>query len=216
MTRLEETGLCPAENAPDTVSDFFSYDRFQILWRDLCAPEKQTFFTPSPSGAFLGIRNLRGEMADGRRATVNLAFLANAYEMADLRRIALSVLGDFPAFRRQTLSWLSIGGVCSYEIRTDAFRKWMDHCRESGCLRRLASPKSRAAKLLLWMQRVEEPRFETDLLRLAVYTATWKDASATLGEGLAWKLKHPCALTPEEFETIFTDQAPLWELTAES
>jgi len=216
MTRLEKTGLSPITDVPDTVRDFFSYDRFQILWRDLCPTGGQTFFRPIYRGAFLGIRNLRGEMADGRRATANLAFLADAEEETDLRRIALSVLGDFPSFNRKILSWLSVDSTFGYRINAEAFEGWMASARESGCLRRLAAPKSPAAKLLLWMQRVEEPRFESDLLRLAVYTSTWKAAAAALGGGLAWKLKHPCALTPEEFDTIFSAQAPLWELTAES
>lgn len=215
MTRLVEGQLLPVETVPEKVEEFFSYDRFQVLWYDLCEREEQKLWKPQPNGAFFGLRNLRGEMADGRRCTANLLLIADTDEMTDLRRVALSVLGDYPEFERQFTGWLRVGGQ-SYELNTEAFSRWMASCTQAGHLERFAGPKSKASDLLFWMQRVEEPRIETELLRLAVYTSGWKDVQQVMGQGMAWKLKHPCALTPEEFENVFVREAPLWELSAET
>lgn len=215
MTRLVSGELLPAETVPENVEAFFSYDRFQALWYDVCSQQEQKLWKPQPDGMFFGLRNLRGEMADGRRCTANLLLIADGEETTSLRRIALTVLGDYPAFQRQLTGWLRVGGH-SYELNIQAFSQWMETCSHYGRLERLVQPETRAASLLAWMQRVEEPKLETDLLRLAVYTSGWKDIQQVMGKGIAWKLKHPCALTPEEFETVFIREAPLWELSAES
>lgn len=215
MTRLESGELLPAETVPENVEAFFSFDRFQALWYDVCSQQEQTLWKPQPYGSFFGLRNLRGEMADGRRCTANLLLMADADEVTDLRRIALSVLGDYPKFQQQFTGWLRVGGH-SYELNTQSFSRWMEACSHAGHLERFAGPNTRASHLLAWMQRVEEPKLATDLLRLAVYTSSWKDIQQIMGKGIAWKLKHPCALTPEEFEEVFIREAPLWELSAGS
>lgn len=215
MTRLADGQLMPVEDIPQKVEEFFSYDRFQILWYDLCEQETQKLWKPQPNGMFFGLRNLRGQMTDGRGCTANLLLFADSDEVAALRRIALSILGDYPAFERQFTGWLSVGG-CSYELNTQAFCAWMDACSEASQLERYADPKSKAANLLFWMQRVEEPHIELELLRLAVYTGSWKDVQSVMGQRVAWMVKHPCALSPEEFESIFVREAPLWELSADT
>ncbi len=215
MTRLDNDRLVPVETVPETVESFFSYDHFQVLWHDLCGGSERKLWKPHPYGMFFGLRNLQGEMEDGRRCTANIVMVANFSEMAKLRRIALSILGDYPGFKRQLTGWLRIGGH-SYELNTGAFTRWMESCAGAASLHRLAAPKSKASNLLSWMQRVEEPRLETELLRLAVYTSSWKDLQIVMGQGMAWKVKHPCALTPEEFEDVFINAAPLWELSADS
>lgn len=215
MTRLVDGQLHPVETVPANVEEFLSYDHFQALWYDLCDPKEQKLWKPLTSGMIFGLRNLRGEMADGRRCTANILWIADANEMPNLRRIALSVLGDYPAFERQFTGWLRVGGH-SYELNTEAFSRWMASCTGANHLNRFAAPKSKAADLLFWMQRVEEPRVETELLRLAVYTGSWKDVRNVMGQGMAWKLKHPCALTPEEFDNIFIREAPLWELSIDA
>lgn len=215
MTRLVNGQLQPVEEIPEKAENFFSYDRFQVLWYDCCDEEEQKLWKPQPQGMFFGLRSLRGEMADGRRCTANMLMIADVEEITDLRRIALSVLGDYPAFERMFTSWLRVGGL-SYELNTEEFSKWMETSAEADCLNRFAEPKSKASNLLFWMQRVEDPRVETELLRLAVYTSSWKDVQSVMGQGLAWRLKHPCALTPEEFENVFIREAPLWELSADT
>lgn len=212
MTKLMDGQLVPAGSVPEKVEVFFSYDRFQALWYDLCTQENQKLFNPQPYGTFFGLRNLRGQMADGRGCTANMVIIADAYEMTALRRIALSVLGDYPAFERRLTSWLRVGGH-SYELNLEAFCGWMDSCAAASRLDRFADAKSQASNLLLWMQRAEAPRMETELLRLAVYTGSWKDVREVMGQGMAWKLKPSCALSPDEFEDIFVGGAPLWALS---
>ena len=212
MTRLVNGQLQPVETVPENVEAFFSYDRFQVLWYDFCDEEVQTLWRPQPRGMFFGLRNLRGEMADGRRCTANLLLIADADEMTDLRRLALTILGDYPTFERQFTSWLRVGGH-SYELNTQAFCTWMEECSGASHLERYAGPGSKASKLLFWMQRTDQPNLETDLLRLAVYTSGWRDLRQVMGSGVAWKLKHPCALSPDEFDAVFIGEAPLWELS---
>lgn len=211
MTRLEGKQLQPVEAVPEPVEAFFSYDRFQVLWYDRCSAE-QKLWKPQPDGMFFGLRGLRGRMEDGRGCTANLLLTAGEEEMAHLRRLALTVLGDYPAFERQFTGWLRPGGL-SYELNTEAFVSWMEGCGQAARLARFTDPKEKVSNLLLWMQRVEQPRLENELLRLAVYTSDWKDVQQVMGQGIAWKLKHPCALTPEEFEKEFVGKAPLWELS---
>ena len=211
MTHLKDNQLLPITDVPEIVGDFFSYDRFRVLWYDMCSEDKKQFWKPKPEGMFFGIRNIFGEMADGRKCTANLLIITNADEIPDLRRIALSVLGDYPAFEGQFSGWLRAGGS-SYELNIGAFSGWIDAYRKTDTLHRFISSKSRASNLLPWMQRAKDPYLETDLLRLAVYTSAWQDIQQTMGNGMAWRIKHPCALDVEEFENIFIREAPLWEL----
>ena len=141
MTRLVNGQLQPVETVPENVEAFFSYDRFQVLWYDFCDEEVQTLWRPQPRGMFFGLRNLRGEMADGRRCTANLLLIADADEMTDLRRLALTILGDYPTFERQFTSWLRVGGH-SYELNTQAFCTWMEECSGASHLERYAGPGS--------------------------------------------------------------------------
>ena len=212
MTRLEGGALMAVQSVPEYVEEFFSYDRFQVLWYDLCSGEERKLWKPQTSGMRFGLRSLRGVMADGRRCTANVLFVADEAEMTGLRRIALSVLGDYPEFERRLTGWLRVGG-CSYELNVAAFNSWMEGCTNAALLSRFADTQSKASRMLQWMQRAEEPRLETELLRLAVYTSNWKDVRQVMGQGLVWKLKHPCALSLEEFEQAFIEEAPLWELS---
>lgn len=212
MTQLVNEQLQPVETVPENVEAFFSYDRFQVLWYDFCDKEVQTLWRPQPCGMFFGLRNLRGEMADGRRCTANMLLIADTEEMTELRRVALTILGDYPAFQRLFTGWLRVGGH-SYELNTQAFCTWMEDCTATTHLERYAPARSKASNLLFWMQRTDQPNLETDLLRLAVYTSSWRDLRQVMGSGVAWKLKHPCALSPDEFDVVFIGEAPLWELS---
>lgn len=210
MTRLVNGQLTPAQTVPDKVREFFSYDRFQVLWYDSCESKDRKLWKPQPDGMFFGLRNLRGEMADGRRCTANMLLIAPGDEMTELRPVALAILGDYPKFQRQFTGWLSVGGD-SYELDTEAFGRWMKGCRQALRMDGVTQTKSKVTELLFRMARTEQPRLETDLLRLAVYTSGWKDLQQVMGRGVAWKIKHPCALTPDAFEKLFITEAPLWQ-----
>ena len=78
MTQLVNRELRPVDAVPEIVESFFSYDRFQLLWHDLFVKEGQKLWKPQPNGMLFGLRNLRGEMADGRRCTANILLIADS------------------------------------------------------------------------------------------------------------------------------------------
>ena len=211
MTQLVENTLVPVNEIPNHVENFFSLDRFQILWYDVCDKSKKTFFKPMTNGSYFGVRNIFGKMADGRDITVNLFIIANEDEMSWLRKIALTILGDYPSFQRMLTSWFCIGG-CSYELDVCKFTEWLENCRICKHLKRLAPAESKAVQILKWLRGIDLPATEWELLRLAVYTMNWKDIKTVMGNGITWKIKHPCLLSCEQFEQEFISKAPLWNL----
>lgn len=216
MTRMEDGELVPAEregeSLPGPVRDFFSYDRFLFLWRDLCHRVDRPWQQPCCTGGFCGLRELEGRMADGRRGTVNMAFLAGQEEETLLRRAVLTMLGDYDGFAEKIFSWLSVGGPCGYRLNGGAFDSWLAGCGEKGRLRRLVPPEDQAARLLPFLQSTRPPRLERETLRLAACTCGWKEISGAMGSQAMWYLRPRCALTREEFTAAFTGRGPVWEL----
>lgn len=141
LTRLENEQLVAADfsSLPPVVEEFFSYDRFRFLWRDLCHELEKTLEQPEITGSFCGIREMKGNMRNGRSGTVNMAIYANANELTLMRRVVLSILGDFDAFREMLFQWLSAGGDCSYQLDGAAFRRWLEECSSHTHLRRFRS-----------------------------------------------------------------------------
>lgn len=214
LTRLDGDSLVPTalSELPELAETFFSYDRFQLLWRDINGG-KASFLKPSIDGSFLGIRGLLGSFSDGRRGTVNMALYAADGELPWLRRIALTVLGDFDAFREFILRCLSVGGPCSYQLDVRALTQWLQACGQRTKLHLQVEKKDPAARLLPNMQLAANPMMEPELLHLAVCTCSWEKIYKSMGTPLMWLLKPRCALTTQEFETIFTGRGPVWELT---
>ena len=215
LSSIEENGLQPVHSwstVPKCVTDFFSYDRFQILWRDLSAPQTSMFAKHEITGGFLGIRNMNGHMADGRKGTVNIAFFAEAHELTELRRVALSVFGDYGAFVGKIFGLLTVGGECSYQLDTAAFQLWLGQCTQNNKLKKLRENDDAANQLLVYMQERDQVVVEPQLLHFAVSTSDWKTIYKTMGEHKLWYFKPKCVITIGEFEQIFRGQGPLWEL----
>lgn len=214
LTRLEENGLVPAEEGqqvPEIIWEFFSYDRYSFLWRDLCPPVKQPWQRPQCTGSFCGVRNLRGSMADGRNGTVNLAFLAEPEEEALLRRTALAILADYSGFRSMIFAWLSVGEPCGYRLDAPAFQDWLRRCGSAGQLRRLVAADAPAARLLSSLQCMQPPRLERDTLRLAACTCAWREIYEAAGSRPIWRLRPQNAITQEQFDAAFSS-GPVWTL----
>lgn len=211
MTRLDGEKLVPAplDLLPGIAADFFSFDRFQVLWRDR-SRENGSWLLPKPDGSFLGIRNLNGITSSGRSCTINLAFNAESEEITALQRIGLTIFGDFDAFRSMILRWFSIGGPCSYQINGAAFSDWLRECTGMNRLIPATDPEEPAIKLLPYMCRAEPAKLETEFLRLAVCTSSWKEIYKTMGHSLLWLRKPPNVLTLEEFGEAFTQRGALW------
>lgn len=213
LTRFENEQLVAADfsSLPPVVEEFFSYDRFRFLWRDLCYELEKPLDQPEIIGSFCGIREMKGIMRDGRSGTVNMAIYADAHELTLMRRVVLSILGDFDTFRGTLFQWLSAGGDCSYQLDGAAFQRWLEECGSRTHLRPV-SKQSAAASLLPNLQRNTTPRLERDLLRLAVCIRSWKELSETMGSRLMWGLKPRCVLMEQEFTKAFSGHGPVWTM----
>lgn len=214
LTRLEGNALVPVafHDLPKIAENFFSIDQFLVLWRDLCA-EDAKWINPEVSGGFFGLRGLRGNMSDGRESSVNLAFYADREELPLLRKTALTILGDFDAFRAMVFAWLSVGGPCSYQLDCSALHAWLSHCGEITKLQRLVAETDAAVQLLPWMQRQQPPVTERELLRLGVCTCDWKEIGKTMGHKWVWIAKPRNVLTTSEFDAAFKGRGKLWNTT---
>lgn len=214
LTRLQGDTLVPADGisgtaAPEQVRDFFSYDRFRILWRDFCAEEGGILF-PVPAMCFFGIRGLEGIMSD-RRASVNLAVTAGWDEFFSVKHFVLSVLGDFDAFSLKLLQCLSVGGKCGYELNREAFERyggeWFRKCAgtDMQAAGRLCVPETDpAGALLLRLQKTDNvPKTERDLLHFAVCSMDWAAAVSGFEHKWLWKLPPKCVVNQEEFAEHF-------------
>ncbi len=216
MTQLSGDELAvPIQSAPQVVDDFFSYDMFDVLWYDIPMNSDFKFWKPETDGAFFGVRNLCGESSDGRKMTVNMAITAEESEMTSIRRIALAVLGDYPSFEKKITGCFYIDGS-SYALKTDAFYGWINAAEKTQSVTRCVPAQSKVSSMLMRMKRAEEPLTESDLLRLAVYTSDRKDIRKITGDGLVWKMKHPCIVSSSEFYDLFSKQAPVWRLSSEN
>lgn len=215
MTRLEGNDLIPAafHELPKIAEEFFSIDRFLVLWRDLTV-EDADWLKPDIIGSFFGLRGLHGTMSDGRSGTVNLAFYADVEELPLLRKTALTILGDYDSFQQKMFAWLKAGGACSYQLNCGAFQDWLLHCGQMNKLRRLSGETEPAIRLLPKLQRQHPPVVETELLRLAVCTSDWKEIRNTMGHNPLWYIKPRSVLTQDAFFEAFTGRGALWELTA--
>ena len=213
MTQLAGETLIPCAAPPQIVDEFFCYDRFRILWKDLIAPNERTWFRPDPIGSFFGIRNLVGAVEDGRQGYANLAFLTeSASEIPALRRIALSVLGDVARFAQMILSMIHIGGACSYQLDGKHFLEWMSECTLASRLKLMIPGKDPAAEIIKRISRRNQLRIETDLLYFAVVSSCWKDVYRELGSNPLWRIKPAAAFTTTEFSAHFLERGPLWYL----
>lgn len=212
MTQLEGASLVPAKDIPNEVYEFFSYDRYQVLWRDQPSKEGWSRKHRGTEGSFFGIRNISGKNPENRGFVINLCVLASKEEESCLRRMALSVLGDLSGFERLLLSWMKVGGACSYELNAEAFYKWLDARTRCSQFVPLGMDRAAFKKLLPSLVRADEPKKEKDLLRLAVYTSSPDDIVGLMGDSRVWRSRLPNVIGTSEFTALFRGEKPLWEI----
>jgi len=212
MTQVEGNTLIPAKNIPCEVSEFFSYDRYQVLWRDLPSAKGWSRRSRETEGSFLGIRNISGRNIENRKFVVNFCIIASKEEENRLRKAALTILGDYVKFEMQMLSWLKVGGECSYELNFTAFSKWLEDCSSNNQLVPVKMERSAFKKLLPLLTRSKAPSSEKELLRLAVYTSSRDDIIKLMGDKRIWRSRLENLIGTSEFSTLFKDNSPLWEI----
>lgn len=212
MTELKGEELVPADSLVPKAEEFFSFDRYKLLWCDTCSNGEIKKSKPSADGAFFGMRNIYGTKGDGRYFIINTAFVAEEREMPSIQRLALHVLSDPAEFERMLLSLFSIGGPCGYNVKAAELISFLDSFNEPKHFTRLSKKNSRIDRMLTYMQRKDPPANNAELLRMAVYTADKNDAKREFGGGLSWIAGHPCNISESEYKEIFIESAPHWEL----
>lgn len=216
MTRVENGVLVPQslDGLPPFVYEFFSVDRFQLLWQDI-PREDASWLKPKVCGSFFGMRNIRGMLGAERAGTVNIAFYARNEELHLLRRVALCILQDVRHFQSLLMRCLSVGGPCSYQLDGQMFDAWLQSCMNKKKMRLTQSQDHPVYKLLPDLQRTEAPVFATELLRLAVLDSAWKQVRGFFGRGLIWRTCPHSAISVREYEHIFLSGGQLWQMLDE-
>ena len=205
LTRLKNGALVsPTNPAPGVVRDFFSYGRYMVLWREF--PMGQ----PEAPAAMLGLQGLRGNMRDGRSASVNLALLAGASEQRLLTSAALDVLGNWNAFQSKIIGWLSVGGAAGYSLDAGAFLAWLENCPPPSALKRCCGLFSYPARLLSAASADKPRKTERERLRFAVCTCVWEQARQSLGFSEDWNKRPHQVVTASFFQENFVHPSPLW------
>ncbi len=209
MTRLENGVLVPAigrdTNAPGAVREFFSYERYFALYRQNCAGDQPIM--PNSTGSFFGLRHLEG-LIDGRKATANLAILAEAGEFAALRQSALTILGDVEAFRRSLFAALHIGGPCGYEA-DEKLAAFFQNAQRPGAFSLRVPANDPAAEVFAGLQKAA-PNALTQLgsLHFALLSASWDEVAPTLGT--LFRFKKPKTVWDSDKRPLLLSRGALW------
>ena len=188
-------------NLPEDVYDFFSYDRFTILWREY-PTEKNKLLFPEPGSAIFGIRSINCMMS-GKKAVINLAVKAGENELTELTALASSVLLYYRDFTVALPRLISVGGDCGYEISGDQFMQYISSLCADKDWRSMpdSDPKIKFVKDIC--KRSEGIITQKDLIRFAVRTDSWHAVSGNMGTGFIWKKCPKNVVTVSDFEKIF-------------
>lgn len=221
LTKLHDGCLVRAEQiVPAIVGDFFSYDRFRVLWMEgRNIPRLAEKTETGTKTLFFGARGLRGSMPGGRSVTSNIALLAEEGEEHCVRQAALAVIGDWNRFEKILSGMLSVGGDAGYELDSGAFFQWMQDCPSAGALQRRCGMFSLPAHVLSGAVKAERagikgvPKISAvrNPVKFAVCTCSWENARSILGDAVGAGEKPGCVIDSRRFTQEFAEKAPLWE-----
>lgn len=210
-TYFDGTGLREADgnsgiDMPQTVKDFFFYDRFKLLWRyyvNSCSLFSENGYE------FFGIRNVKGNIGKTgteRTATVNAVFLAGKKESDLLRRIALYAIGNYPSFALDITSMLTVDRDKGYDIDGAAFISWIT--RKKNILNEAYTQHDEATQLLnVLMDKKQISFMHIGLLKFAVCTESWENIQPSMGKGFSVNKKPREAISYGEYERIFLSRS---------
>ncbi len=200
---VTEDGVTPCEGDVDKdVWDFFSYDRFKVLWREF--PEKKGVkLFPEPEKSIFGIRGLNGNIS-GRSGVVNMAIAADQDELGSMEKIALSILDCYEEFTKMIFSFVSIGGEAGYDVDKERLFGYLKELKVSKETKSGKS-KDKKAKLVRKLMDRQGIVTERDLLRFGVCTDLWKTISPHFGGKLLWGRCPWNVLDEVEFEELLKE-----------
>ena len=205
-TYLNGTKLVAADGSegftlPAEIYDFFSYDRFKILWKEYPCDANQKLF-PEPGYSFFGMRGIDGVFS-GKRGVINFSVVANENELDSMINFAVYVLYFYRDFIVSLPSLFSVGGEYGYDLNIAAFIPYM----EALCVERDWNAFEGNHPYVKMIEKIRNRQNGImtikDLLRFAVITDSWKAISPVFGSGNLWKKCPDSVLTLEEFTRIF-------------
>lgn len=205
LMRVNKEGLEPVAASEDSdalrlAREFFFYDGFRMVWRDVCTSGKRERLALVPEWTIAAVRGMEGNIS-GRRGNVNLAAVGEPEESSFFRRMVLGFLGDYDFHVRKVFSSLSIGegGV----LATDGEKLLKSLMEQSGDEDYGKIKAYKGGQLWEALIRLERTALtERDLLRFAVCQSQWKEAARELTPGWLWKKEPPGVIGSEVFERL--------------
>lgn len=202
LTRLEQNALVStslSDNIPEKmIGEFLFYDRFQVLWQEY--PTEQSRFPRLESGGgIFGMRSLRGVIS-GRDGVANFVLAAGQNELKTLEETAFGILSDPTGFASELFACLKVGGSCGYQADCDALHRLFEAVRGKADMGK-AHPVSQFVSPAPGSGRIYTPR---EMLRFAVFIASWETDSAAFRPRLLWL---PCpkqAISETQFLSLYT------------
>ena len=193
LARLTPEGLTPTslyeckDPAFRTVDRFFSYDCFRTLWLEF-QREGTVVQSPESYRGMFGVRGLTGRIED-RDGVVNIAFLAESYELEELDSYAVGILSDMRGFSSRLFSCLSIGSDIGYTLDVASFN----------CL--AARTKQNTDILLPFPIRVFTDSSK-DLLRFGVHIGPYEQAINSVCPMNFWPRKPEQVIDEKTFMSL--------------
>ena len=214
-----------AEEVPAFVRDFFAFDGFRLLYMEFPEDDPDREMAGK---SFLGVRNLRGSMQDGRKAYANIVFIAGNAEKEFMKNAVLDIVGDWKRFQAAFIRLLlpaaaevrtgSFSKVSAdYSLESDRFLQWFENCPAAASLKRKCGFFSVPAGFLRHIQSGSPGRFAGRFLYLAVCTCAFEEASKLLTPGTNRETnrrlrKKPAEVIPDSlFIAEFVERNPLWD-----
>lgn len=176
-------------NISDEAAYFLNYDRFTVLWRDFS------------DKSFFGVRNLSGVSDSGRVFYANIVFECEPYEADELKNIAGNALTDFSLFESGLISFLSVGGECSYSLDCGGFKAWLNGMQENECNFSDEGEKGRILDAVF--SKGFPPSKESEFLHFAAVNEPWKNIYRSFGKGFRWRFRPKTVIDTEKFYSLF-------------
>lgn len=205
---VQEDKILPCDGSagvslPSQVWDFFSYDRFKLLWREYPSENGGKLF-PEPEKSLFGIRVLHGNMGT-KKGIVNFAVMAEEDELARMEKLATAILFRYDEFVSMLFSFLSVGGEYGYCIDIKRFFAYIEEIEQNPLPDDVSDKKERINYVKTIKNRTGILT-ERDLLRFGVRTDAWKSIAQAMGDKLLWSFCPKTVIDTKKFDSIFNQE----------
>lgn len=189
MSDSKLVDISSVDEMPSSVYEFFSEDLFKAIWLETDAGN--AFFSPLPTGSYLGLKGFCGVFDNKRTGIVDIAFHVNEDEIFMLADIANKILCNYIGFSDLIFQSIHIDSAGDYY-----------------------ADKSEFLESIEWLKGGDFPEFVAntgfsyrtvrDMLHLAVCIGSQERALKQLSSGFPM-LRHPkCMIDEKEFNAYIT------------